>query len=314
MHHGDAAFVSDCAKQVRYGAQHVAAHGRRLSTDPFNPISAKNSRPDRENGRHRADGPVEGGTHQGGRVPGKRHGDPQEGDPKGTGKKGEASSHSWYMPPAAPTPPFVSAVAATAPETTYVQQPASKDTEELQKLRGLMKAIKSSGQALPEEITKAVESVETVCGKEETKTYRTLVTNLGTARKELSEVTTAWRNYKAAWVKHCAEMMTLFESQLTSYEEGEANFQKQRQVALDKVEEVKSRVKEMHDKVTSTHEDAAMLEAEEAEDPDIAEPTIQVKKLKSAMKEAISTVQATMEENSPRRKQQKHEGAEQGPQ
>ena len=211
-------------------------------------------------------------------------------------------SPTWYLPQAPPPPPFVT---SSAVKDGPAQSSTHKESDELIKLRQLAKTLQSaSSEGLPEDVARALEQVESTTGREDTKNYKHMVTSLGIARRELEATNTAWKAYKTSWMQYGSQMLDLWERHVKAFEEGEQEFVKQRQQAAKKVEEAKSRVREMHEKVTAS-------QAEQMDDLDLEEDTmkvdadpaaVQVKKIKTAMGEALAIMKQNQEEASPRRK------------
>lgn len=81
-------------------------------------------------------------------------------------------------------------------QTARKQQLPSKEEQELQSLRMLAKTLKSQS-GLTEEVTKALQATEEAALKENTKSYRDLITALGNARKLLVDLDAEWADYRS---------------------------------------------------------------------------------------------------------------------
>ena len=236
---------------------------------------------------------------------GKDHKGTKGGKGKGKGDKEQSGkqsrpSPSWHTPAVPPPPPYASTTTALDSHASQASQPS----EELQKLRGLHKALRNANID-NDDVAKALAQVEASVGKEDTRTYKQLVSSLGVAKKEVQETNESWKNYRKSWLRYSEEMLKLWETHVAHYEAGEQQFAKDKKEALQRLEDVKLKLKAMHEKTTATEAEQFDEEEEEEHMDDTPDATIPFKKLRDAMSEAVSTMKASTEETSPRRKQPK---------
>ena len=189
--------------------------------------------------------------------------------------------------------PILSLVASLTPqrrsndgpvEMSLVQGPVQAQLRMVRNRRSTMAA--GNGQKWPERGLHGLPS-----GKE-TKSYKTIDSHSGSARKELSEVSSSWRQCKRSWSKHCKKMIGLFEKIRPTRRANEQGYVKQRQEALTRLETIKTKRKDMHEKVTAPQVEATEMSDAGEEEPEPAEPTIQVKQLKTAIQEVKKHVLA----------------------
>ena len=86
--------------------------------------------------------------------------------------------------------------------------------------------------------------------------------------------------------RYCREMSKLWDAHVQAFEQGEQNYNKRSAEGLQKLEEIKAKISEIHTKTTASEQPAELDE----EDPDLPTSTINIKKMRDAMSAALTTM------------------------
>ena len=176
---------------------------------------------------------------------------------------------SLPAPPALPpsiqgtaTPTAVSPFQAASSKKTALQ---TKEEQELQSLRSLARTLKAQ-TGLSEEVVKALNATEEATQKEQTKSYRDLITALGNARKSLADIDQEWTDYRTQWANYMDTLSRTWVEQAESFEKGEEAFTLKRQETVEKIQELRARLNTIHQKTMHSGLDAQNDTAEAAEE------------------------------------------------
>ena len=95
----------------------------------------------------------------------------------------------------------------------------------------------------------------------------------------------------------------MWEKHNSAYEEGEKSFLAKQAEAQQRLEEVKVKIKTIHEKATAAEKQQMDLDVE-VEEPVLAEASANLKKMRDAMSSAMTTLKENVEDayTSPRRK------------
>ena len=155
---------------------------------------------------------------------------------------------------------------------------------------------------LTEDVQKALDAVETSVGKEETRTYKALVSAMGTAKKDIEQTSHQWRGYRQSCIQYCQETAQQWEDHLKEFEKGEAIYAKAKQDATSRLSEIKEQIKEIHEKTTASQQEQEDMDFEVETEAEVAASQLHIKKMKEAMQGAVTTMKTTAEDYSPKRK------------
>ena len=147
----------------------------------------------------------------------------------------------------------------------------SKEEQELQTLRALAKTLKTQQAGLPEEVVRALHASEEAAQKETTRSYRDLITALGSARKHLADLDQEWEDFRSQWSNYMDLVSKTWIEQAESFEKGEEAFASKRKEAIERIQELRTKLNVMHQKTMKTETIADETEQAEAEMAQTAE-------------------------------------------
>ena len=239
---------------------------------------------------------------------------------KGKGKeKGKAKEEPVAPPfsagPSAlslPSPPALPAMIQNAAQSAQIasspfqqaKKPLpTKEEQELQTLRMLAKTLKTQS-GLGEEVMKALHASEEAMQKETTRSYRDLITALGNARKMLSDLDQEWEDYRLQWANYMDTVSRTWIEQAESFEQGESAFKTKRKEAIEKIQDLRSKLNAIHQKtmkseqgagLEQTEAEAEMAQTEDVEDADTTGEDARLEVLKTQMSSAVQVLKDSIE-------------------
>lgn len=179
----------------------------------------------------------------------------------------------------------------------------SKEEQELQSLRQLAKTLKSQ-TGLAEEVVKALNASEEATQKENTKSYRDLITALGNARKSLTDLDQEWSDYRSQWAAYMDSVSQMWIEQAESFEKGEEAFAVKRKEAVEKIQDLRSKLNVIHQKTMKTEQDPGvenveaaeeMEQTENVEDKEDTAEYAHLQSLKTQMSSAVKVLKESIE-------------------
>lgn len=203
------------------------------------------------------------------------------------------SSFSLPTPPA--LPPTIQAAtsqpsAAPSPFQVAKKQLQTKEEQELQSLRNLAKTLKSQS-GLAEEVVKALNASEEAMQKEHTKSYRDLITALGSARKSLTDLDQEWADYRSQWAAYMDSVSKMWIEQAESFEKGEDVFAQKRKDVIEKIQGLRAKLQDIHRKTMKTEQEPGSENADEVE---MAEAELMEEKEDNAEHAHLQTMKTQM--------------------
>ena len=216
------------------------------------------------------------------------------------------SSLSLPTPPA--LPPTIQAATsqpsvAASPFQVAKKQLQTKEEQELQSLRNLAKTLKSQS-GLAEEVVKALHASEEAMQKEHTKSYRDLITALGSARKSLTDLDQEWADYRSQWAAYMDSVSKMWIEQAESFEKGEDVFVQKRKNVVEKIRGLREKLNDIHQKTMKTEqepgtdnaeEEAEMAEAELMEEKEDTAHQVHLQTMKTQMTTAVKVLKESIE-------------------
>ena len=204
------------------------------------------------------------------------------------------SSFSLPTPPA--LPPTIQAATsqpsvASSPFQVAKKQLQTKEEQELQSLRNLAKTLKSQS-GLAEEVVKALNASEEAMQKEHTKSYRDLITALGSARKSLTDLDQEWADYRSQWAAYMDSVSKMWIEQAESFEKGEDVFAHKRKDVIEKIHGLRAKLHDIHRKTMKTEQEPGSEDADDA--VEMAEAELMEEKEDTAEHAHLQTMKTQM--------------------
>ena len=211
-----------------------------------------------------------------------------------------------------PSPPALPAMIQNAAQSAQIasspfqqaKKPLpTKEEQELQTLRMLAKTLKTQS-GLGEEVMKALHASEEAMQKETTRSYRDLITALGNARKMLSDLDQEWEDYRLQWANYMDTVSRTWIEQAESFEQGESAFMTKRKEAIEKIQDLRSKLNAIHQKtmkseqgagLEQTEAEAEMAQTEDVEDADTTGEDARLEVLKTQMSSAVQVLKDSIE-------------------
>lgn len=179
----------------------------------------------------------------------------------------------------------------------------SKEEQELHTLRMLAKTLKTQQAGLPEDVMKALHATEEAAQKENTRSYRDLITALGSARKLLADLDQEWEDFRSQWANYMDLVSKTWIEQAESFEKGEETFAARRKEAVERIQELRTKLNVMHQKTMKTEQspdDTVQAEAEIAQTAhmEVGENAVEserIEKMKVNMTSAVRALKESIE-------------------
>ena len=182
---------------------------------------------------------------------------------------------------------------ANSPFQQAKKQLPSKEEQELQTLRMLAKTLKSQS-GLGDEVMKALHASEEAMQKETTRSYRDLITALGNARKMLNDLDQEWEDYRLQWANYMDTVSRTWIEQAESFEQGESAFMAKRKEAIEKIQDLRSKLNTIHQKTMKSEQSAGAEQTDaEAEIAQTADMEATDTSVEEARLEALKTQMTT---------------------
>ena len=202
-------------------------------------------------------------------------------------------STQWLSPP---TPPFMDAAMTTASSASTAMQPfgkprSDKEDPELIALRNFHSSVRGLATDQPEEVKKALAVVEAYNRKDDAKSYRQLVGQLGKARKSLADIEEQWQAFRGQWSAYLDNATKMWTSHIESYEEGEGKFALKRKEATLHLQQVRAQLHDVHIRTMAV--EGSIPKGELQEGQTALDATMMIEDLEEAAEEEKAFTQLT---------------------